>query len=102
MCTCNSRTLETALKPESWGELQTVGQKGSYGKQAHQINPRTINTKMEACNLAFYVHILKGKIVSFETYSKNTKKRISVISKLLLKKKRLEKLSIQKNLYLCC
>lgn len=48
MCTCSSRTREVALKTESWGELQTVGQKGSYGKQAHQINPGTINTKMEA------------------------------------------------------
>lgn len=71
--TWNSRTREAALKTESWSELQTVGQKGSYGKQAHQINPRTINTKMEACNLAFYVHTLKEKNVSFETYSKKHK-----------------------------
>lgn len=83
-CTCNSKTREVALKTESRRELQTVSQKGSCEKQVHQINPRTINLKMEACNLASYMHILKGKMVSFETYSKNTKERISVISKLLL------------------
>lgn len=44
---------------------------------------------------------IKRKNVSIETYSKNTKERISVISKVWLKKK-IKKLSIQTNLYLCC
>lgn len=61
-CTCNSKTREAALKTESRRELQTVGQKGLCEKQAHQINPRIINTQIEACNLASYRHIIKGKI----------------------------------------
>lgn len=62
MVACTSKTREAALKTESRRELQPVGQKGLCEKQAHQINPRTTNTKIEACNLASYMHTLKGKV----------------------------------------
>lgn len=40
--TCDSRTWKDAQKIVSWGDLETVGQKGPCDKQTNQINPRTL------------------------------------------------------------
>lgn len=60
-CTYNSRTWEAALKTESWRELQTVGQKGSYGKQAYQKKSQNNKHKSGSMQSSFLCAHIKRK-----------------------------------------